>query len=82
MPELTSEYSSSLKMYVIGNFAFILKRVIEHREEYYYCSVDENPSPTTVRGVVKDGVLFFDRSNFHFELPMKEFEHLECRVLG
>ena len=82
MPELTSEYSSSLKMYVIDNFVFILKRVIEHREEYYYCSVDENPSSTTIRGILKDGVLNFDRNNFHFELPLEELERLECRILG
>ena len=77
------EISSSFKMFIFNDYEFILKRVINDVEDYYYCTISENSCRSkAIRGRIKEGTISFDRQDFHYEMKLADLDKLECRTLA
>jgi hypothetical protein len=73
----------TVKMYIITENDYILKRTSEGVSEYFYCSVYKNATRSSfTKGKPNSDNVVFSKEDFYFQTSFEELEKYECRILG
>ena len=70
------------KMYCFSDNDYILEKTSNGEIEYFYCIINGRDCRTAfIKGKVFDKRIFFNRSDFHYDISVSDMEKLESRYV-